>query len=88
MLMAHDGMGMINGTAGADLTGTEIKGQTDLIPRPRPSTETLVTLCWKGAQVVAAVAAVRGGGVLQMRVGSVVGEDGRCFHPDAADSVL
>lgn len=32
--MAHDVMGMINGTAGADLTGTEIKGQTDLIPRP------------------------------------------------------
>lgn len=45
----------------ADLTGTGIKRQTDLIPRPRPSTETLVTLCRKGAEVVAAVVAVGAG---------------------------
>lgn len=64
-------MGMINSTVGvfcrgksADLTPTKIKRQTALIPPPRPSTETLVTLCWKDAEVVAAVPVWGKGGVI------------------------
>ena len=32
-----------------------MKRHTAVIPPPRPSTETLVTLCWKGADLVTAV---------------------------------
>lgn len=78
--MAHDVMGMINGAAGVlsrDLTGTGIKRQTDLIPRPRPSTGTRVTLCRKGAEVAAAVP--------WAGFGNVCWISRRCFQLDTAD---
>lgn len=63
--MFHDVTGMMNGTAGVlsrkvcgfDREGGGVKRQTGLIPWPRPSTEASVTLCRKGAEVVAAVGA-------------------------------